>query len=151
MVRLLVSSVLAVGDAGAASPARARLVYSTDDPKGTCATEADFRGKVAARLGYDPFREDAAWVFRVRLDARPKHPRAEIATEQDGAPAGRRTLDDTSCDALSETVASAVAIAIDPLSGSPDRGELPSLPKPPPAAPAPPASPAPAPTSAGPS
>ena len=110
------------------TPVRARLVYTADDPKGVCASEADFRGKVSARLGYDPFRDDASWVFRIRFDARSKRPRAEIATEQNGAPSGKRTLDDASCDALSETVASAIAIAIDPLARSSDRSEPPTLP-----------------------
>jgi hypothetical protein len=124
---------------------RARLVYATDDPNGTCASEADFRGKVAARLGYDPFDDQASWVFRVRVDARSKRPRAEIVTEREGAPSGKRTLDDATCDALSETVASAVAIAIDPLAKSPNRPDdaAPSSTPPPAASPA--AAPAPPP------
>jgi hypothetical protein len=134
---ILASSTLAAASAEARPPIRARLVFTTDDPKGLCSTEADFRQKVAARLGYDPFHDDAAKVFRVRLDARSKHPHAEIATEQDGVPSGKRTLDDVSCDALSETVASTIAIAIDPLAGS---GEPPAAASAPPSA-APPAPP----------
>ncbi len=97
---------------------RARLIYVADDPTGTCGSESEFRGKVAARLGYDPFRADAAWLFRVRIDGSRKPPRAEILTEQDGRSSGRRVLEDTKCDALLETAASAVAIAIDPVATS---------------------------------
>lgn len=128
-----------IGRAFAAEPARARLLYSARDPKGTCVSEADFRGQVASRLGYDPFQDDATWVFNIRIDARPARPRAEIATERENKPAGRRTLEDASCEALSQTVASAVAIALDPLAGSAERRER--APAPPPASAPPPTAP----------
>ncbi len=121
--------VLAVPSPALASePVHARLVYNTDDPAGACASEAEFRGKVAARLGYDPFQADAAWLFRVRVDARRKPAHAEILTEQDGKSTGRRALDETRCDALLETVASTVAIAIDPVAATPGPAPLPPPP-----------------------
>ena len=105
--------------ASAREPMAASLLYAIDDPSGTCASEAEFRRKVATRLGYDPFEARAPWLFRVRIDGRRKRPHAEIVTERGGKPAGRRELDEATCDALSETVATTVAIAIDPVAASP--------------------------------
>lgn len=119
--------------AHAGEPMAASLVYAADDPSGACASEAEFRRKVAIRLGYDPFEASAAWLFRVRIDARRTRPSAAIVTERDGKPAGKRELDEATCEALSETVASTVAIAIDPVAASP----APEAP-PPAEAPAPP-------------
>lgn len=132
----------------------ARLEYVVDDPSGACASEAEFRRRIATRLGYDPFDAHATWIFRVRVDGRSKRPHAEIMTERDGAPAGKRGLDEATCDALSETLAATVAIAIDPIGVSQESSRtspedaLPPLP-PPPRAPAsaiePPAPPPPTP------
>jgi hypothetical protein len=109
-------------------------VYAVEDPTGTCASEAEFRRKVATRLGYDPFEAHAPWLFRVRIDGRLQRPHAEIVTERGGKPNGKRELDDATCDALSETVASTVSIAIDPVAASP----APSPPEAPPASTPPP-------------
>lgn len=105
--------------AHAGEPMAASLTYTVEDPTGTCASETEFRRKVAARLGYDPFDARASWLFRIRVDGRGKRPHAEIVTEHGGQPTGKRELDDATCAALSETLASTVAIAIDPVGASP--------------------------------
>lgn len=111
----------------------ARLRYELDDPAGKCANEAAFRARVVSRLGYDPFREEAPLALHVRVVARGPTVRAEITSAQPGKPSGKRTLEDPRCDALGETLASAVALVLDPVAGAAA-----------PATPAPPADPAPA-------
>ncbi len=98
----------------------ARLRYELDDPGGKCANEAAFRARVISRLGYDPFREDAPLDLRVRVTARGATVRAEITSAQPGKAPGKRTLEDPHCDALGETLASAVALVLDPVAAAPD-------------------------------
>jgi hypothetical protein len=111
----------------------ARLRYELDDPGGKCANEAAFRARVVSRLGYDPFREEAPLDLHVRVVARGPTVRAEITSAQPGKPSGKRTLEDPRCDALGETLASAVALVLDPVAaaGAPP---APAPPEEPPAA-----------------
>ena len=96
----------------------ARLRYELDDPGGKCANEVAFRARVISRLGYDPFREDAPLDLHVRVVARGATVRAEITSAQPGKAPGKRTLEDPRCDALGETLASAVALVLDPVAAS---------------------------------
>jgi hypothetical protein len=93
----------------------ARLRYDMDDPRGQCPTEASFRARVVSRLGYDPFHEEAPLELRVRVVARDTGVRAEITSIQSNKPAGKRVLQDPRCDALGETLASTVALLLDPV------------------------------------
>lgn len=102
--------------AWAGGPASARLVYIVDDP--SCPSEEDLRRMVAKRLGYDPFRADATVGYRVQIAKRGSRVEAKIASEGSGGAAGRRELSDARCDALAESVASTLAIAIDPVAAS---------------------------------
>lgn len=110
----------------------ARLRYELEDPDGKCANEAAFRARVVSRLGYDPFREEATLELRVRIVARGALVRAEISAAQPGKPAGKRTLEDPRCDALGETVASAVALALDPVGAGAEHLPAEPAPLPPP-------------------
>lgn len=96
----------------------ARLRYELDDPGGKCANEASFRARVVSRLGYDPFREEASLDLHVHVVARGPTVRAEITSAQPGKPSGKRTLEDPRCDALGETLASAVALVLDPVAAA---------------------------------
>ena len=113
--------------AALAAGEHARLVYAVEDAGGTCPSEAAFRAKVTSRLGYDPFRDDAALSVRVRIVTRGGAASAEISAVQDDKPAGKRSLQDPRCDALGDTAASAVAILLDPLGtgAPPDAAPLP--------------------------
>ena len=115
MALAAVGAVAAEGRALAGDHRYARLRYEVDDAQGGCATEAAFRARVTSRLGYDPFRADSAILMRVRITARGAHARAAVALIQDGRPSGQRSLEDGRCEALSDAVASAVALVLDPV------------------------------------
>ncbi|MDB4939137.1 MAG: hypothetical protein JWP87_6109 [Labilithrix sp.] len=119
----------------AAEHGYARLRYDLEDPNGKCANEAGFRARVVSRLGYDPFREDAPLDLRVRVIARGPTIRAEITSAQPGKPPGKRTLEDPRCDALGETLASAVALVLDPVAATAAQSSPPPPPPPPPTPP----------------
>ena len=108
-------AVAAEGRALAGDHRYARLRYDLDDSQGGCATEAAFRARVTSRLGYDPFRAESAIQMRVRITARGAHARADVALIQEGRPLGQRSLEDGRCEALSDAVASAVALVLDPV------------------------------------
>lgn len=136
---MLTTSAALMPRARAAEPGHAQLDYTVDDDAGVCWSELEFRRRVAARLGYDPFRADAPMVLRVRIEMRGRRARATVTAERGGAPLGRRELSDSRCDALSETVASTVSIAIDPIAASTGKADPAPVPEP---LPAPPAAPA---------
>ncbi|MFT3772530.1 MAG: hypothetical protein QM820_44620 [Minicystis sp.] len=143
--------VAAEGGALAGEHRYARLRYEVDDAQGGCAAEAAFRARVAGRLGYDPFRDDAAVELRVRIKARGARAHADVVLIRDGSPAGQRALDDGRCEALSDAVASAVALVLDPVAAvrAPEPTPAAAVDTPPPGAPlpspAPPEPPAPPP------
>jgi hypothetical protein len=114
----LVVGALALSlDSSAASadePLRASLVYS-DESQGACPSEAVLRERVHTRLGFDPFVDRAPLAFRARISAHGKRFVAELDVIDHGGPAGKRSLDDASCTTLVETLASTIALTIDPI------------------------------------
>ncbi|APR80377.1 Hypothetical protein A7982_05724 [Minicystis rosea] len=135
---LLVGALTAEGRALASDHRYARLRYELDDAQGVCANEATFRARVTSRLGYDPFRADAPMEVRIRITARRARARADVALMQDGKPSGQRSLEDGRCEALTDTVASAVALALDPVAAVRGLEPTPTAviePPPPPSAP----------------
>jgi hypothetical protein len=94
---------------------RASLEYSATDPKAACPDEHALRQRVATRLGADPFTEAGDLAFRVVLVPRGGRYAATITVDDRGGPATTRTLDDTSCPALVDSVASTIALTIDPI------------------------------------
>jgi len=149
----LATLVLPFG-ASAEEPIRASLVYTADDATGTCPGENVLRERVVTRLGFDPFVPRAALGLRVHVASRGGRFVGEIDVSDHDGPPGRRTLSDASCTTLTETLASTLALTIDPIGlgappggGAPPRtNELPALPTPQEAAPTPPAPTPPAPT-----
>ena len=129
------AALTAAGDVAAADHAYAQLRYELDDPGGQCASETAFRARVASRLGYDPFRDQAGVQLRVHVIAQGKSARADITSTQQGKPSGKRSLEDSRCDALAETLASAVALLLDPVGASAPDPEPPTPPPLPPATP----------------
>ncbi len=127
----LATLVLPFG-ASAEEPIRASLVYTADDATGTCPGENVLRERVVTRLGFDPFVPGAALGLRVHVASRGGRFVGEIdVSDHDGA-LGRRTLADASCTTLTETLASTLALTIDPIGGGapPRTNELPALPTP---------------------
>ncbi len=115
-MRLLVAVVL-VAAVARANPT-ARLVYLRDEAIAGCPDERALRDAVAARLGYDPFRDDAATTITATLSRGGRGVRA-VVTLQDatGRTTGSRTLasDRSDCAELGSAVALAISIAVDPL------------------------------------
>jgi hypothetical protein len=149
--RLIVVLPLWWGLGALAVEPRAKLVYVLEKGAERCPPEAELRSAVAARLGYEPFSNDADRTVHATVKRRGRGLRARIVLQgADGTQQGERTLDDqrTDCSELASAMALALSIAIDPLSLSrPAPVETPP-PPPPPAPPPPPepvAAPAPAP------
>jgi hypothetical protein len=124
----------------AAAPA-ARLVYSRTADAASCADEDALRRAVATRVGYDPF---FPWAKRTVIATITRQDAAFVATvdlvDDDGIRHGGHQLrTEGACADLLDTVALAVAIAIDPQlllatppppSPPPERADLPSPPPP---------------------
>jgi len=97
---------------------RATLAYVRAPEANACPDEEAFRMRVASRLGYDPFEPIAPRRVEVALTGRGSRIVAEVRVddEQRKGPATRRLEDRAEhCSVLVDVVASAVAIAIDPL------------------------------------
>jgi hypothetical protein len=134
--------VFAVGAAIAlvALPARAdkpkvRFVYVRGAGAETCPDEAAVKASVAARLGYEPFDDEAQKTIAVAL-VRPKgtfEAKIEVR-DAAGAVKGTRRLDSkaTECTELAAAITFAIAIAIDPLGGGGTTEPLPLPPEEPP-------------------
>ncbi len=104
-----VLALLALG--GEAWAERVTLEYERTRDAAACPPAAALRDKVHDRLGYDPFRAGEARIVRVHMDATT----ARVDVLEDGALIGRRDLAAPSgCVELTEAVALAVSIAIDP-------------------------------------
>jgi hypothetical protein len=157
---LLLASANAAAQSSAPPPHRARLEYERHHGAEACADEAFVREAVRARLGYDPFHDDASLdvqldVSRVGrvLSARVRV--VGVGTQRTGSRVIQGRPDQ--CDALLAAAALAISIAIDPLSIAREVSPAPSAaPSSPPASSSPPpadvasASPSPSPAPAPP-
>jgi hypothetical protein len=136
---ILVATALGVAlpSSASASPS-ARIAYERAAGAESCPDEDALRTTVAARLGFDPFRDQDERTVRARITRSKGGPfRADLElVDRDGVSHGKRQLSSPSrdCDDVFLAMTLAIGIAIDPL----HEGERP------PAAPVP-AAPAPAP------
>lgn len=134
-----------------ASPSRAdargeavRLSWVRGPGAEACSSEAALAGRVAARLGRDPFSDRAARSIEGLVVRKDDRFSARIYVRDDkGALLGVRELDDASptCSALDEAVTLAVALAIDPEAALQPPPPTPVEPPPPAAPPAAPSAP----------
>jgi hypothetical protein len=149
---LVVGTVTFAAGQAYATPT-ARLVYSRTADATSCPDESSLRRSVAARVGYDPF---FPWAKRTVVASLARRGNAFVAkvdlVDEDGVAHGARELRaEGPCTDLLDTVALAIAIAIDPQSlaapvsapvasapDGPPTSERPSAPPPPPPPPAPP-------------
>jgi len=114
---LLFTGAVSVADA----PRVVRLAFERQEGATGCPEETAIRAGVAARLGYEPFREKAADLVRVsiRPAGRGLEARIELVDGRGQVQATRRlTSRDRGCGELASSVELAVAIAVDPM-GSP--------------------------------
>jgi hypothetical protein len=96
----------------------ARLVYSRTADAASCPNEEALREAIAARVGYDPF---FPWARRTVVASLAREDRAYVAkidlVDEQGMDHGARALrTEGPCSDLLDTVALAIAIAIDPRS-----------------------------------
>jgi hypothetical protein len=130
----LLGALLLATTAGAEPARPVRLTYAG---VAGCPSEASLREAVRARLGRDPFRDDAprSLVAGVTRVGRKLHGAIELR-EASGAVAGARKLEaaDGDCEELVASMALAISIAIDPESAlRPPPPPPPLSPRPPPA------------------
>lgn len=125
--------------------ARARLAYQVLPGAERCPGEAELRAAVGVRLGYDPFVPEASTEVAVRLEA---HGRGIVgALEVRGPRPGQREIasPEGDCREVVDSLATAIAIGLDPASLT-----RPVSTPPPPPPPADPPAPIPAPVIAPP-
>lgn len=145
---LLASALLGASSVRAQpAPRPVRLVYTGADG---CPAEPGLRAAVVARLGRDPFRDDALRTLTAAVRRTSRGLRAAVELrEAGGAVVGARRLStaDDDCDELVAALALAISIAIDPQSRLRPTATPPLAPPPapPPQAGAPPAQPPPPP------
>lgn len=125
----------------AAAPVRtARLTYSRGAGASDCPDADVIRAEVAARLGYEPFDDQAelAVLATVSRVGRTLEARIEI-TDATGRTSAERKLSSrqSDCTELASAMALAIGIAIDPLGSSRPKSDPPAPPPSPPAPPAP--------------
>lgn len=111
---------------------RVRLDYGVDASASTCSAESAFRDSVMARLGYQPFADDAPRTVVVRFSREGGVHHATLRVTAPGAPDGQKALtsEATSCDELAAATSLAVSMAIDPLSPMRAREPSPAPPAP---------------------
>lgn len=115
----------------AAEPARPsfKLVYQRNPGAERCPTQEQIEQQVRSRLGYDPFSPSAASSVRASLGRGNQRLRANVELrDEHGKVTGVRELDSHTgdCDELAASVAFAISIAIDPLSGTRSPATAPS-------------------------
>jgi hypothetical protein len=113
----LVGAHLLLSAAQGAGP-RASLHYVQEPAPAPCRSQRELEGRVIARLGYDPFAGEAPLHLTATIAATERGLAATIRTEAPGAPPRSRRFETagTDCAELLESVALALALAIDPLS-----------------------------------
>lgn len=102
----------------ASASASARLRYERGAGTEGCPDEEALRNSVAARLGYDPFAEDAARTVRAKVESASGERVATVKLEAaDGRILGERRLTSraANCSELAAAMELAITIAIDPL------------------------------------
>jgi len=120
-VRRVSSIVPVVVGIAIAAPAAGEPTAVLDYRRGVgaegCPDEQAIRDRVAARLGRDPFREQADTRVTVAITASPTDLHAVIHIMGDGAAGGERELHAAvgECAALSDAAALAIAMALDPI------------------------------------
>lgn len=123
-----VAASLVVGVAFSSAPLRAedkpryKLSFSREAAASACPDAAGLRAAVAAKLGYDPFADDAPRTLTVSFQRVPGEHRAQIELrDESGAVTGARKLKSAAatCGPLADDVAQAIAIVVDPLYLSP--------------------------------
>ncbi len=105
--------------ASAAPTPQAHLLYVREAGADRCPEEAEVRGVVTTRLGYDPFSERAPTTVSVTLSHPPRGLRARIElVDATGEVTGARELTSKrgDCSELASAVELAISLAIDPLS-----------------------------------
>jgi len=106
-----------------------RLIYAPGVHAAVCPTPGDVADLVGRHLGYDPFGEPATRVVLLALDGEgpvPARARVELL-DLALQPSGSRVVEATDgCAELVAVAALQIAIAIDPLSSSPDTGATPA-------------------------
>lgn len=85
----------------------------------SCPDESALRQLVAARLGVDPFAQEAPARVTVRVTEGTPH-QADVVLESPDAPTRRKTLTANTCADLIQLVAVTVALAVDPLIRKPE-------------------------------
>lgn len=116
---MAVAALLSVPGVGRAqeSARRATLTYERRARASRCSDEVSLRELVAARLGYEPFVEQAAIAVTVVMDGEGSALHAQIEVlDETRARRGRRNIasSDATCRELVEAVALAIALALDP-------------------------------------
>jgi hypothetical protein len=94
----------------------ARLIYARMDGASSCPDPLSMEKAVAARIGYNPFHDDAIEVIRVFVELRRDVLGARLEMRSGTTLRGKRDLESTSrdCSELAAALSLAIAIAIDP-------------------------------------
>jgi hypothetical protein len=119
--RVLAVLLLAHRTASGEVPGQVRLEYERQEGAAACPDETAIRTGVAARLGYDPFRERASDRVRatVRQSGAQLEARIELRDGQGNLRAERRLVSrGRDCAELAASVELAIAIAIDPIAST---------------------------------
>jgi hypothetical protein len=141
---LLATAGAEAGGTATLRPAPVRLVYVRGAGADHCPDAAALRAAVAARLGYEPFQEDAPTLIVATLSRRGRGLRAQIELrDPTGEITGAReiTSEQNDCAELASAATLAISIAVDPLSATRPPPAAPPPPQPEPATPPAPAKP----------
>jgi hypothetical protein len=125
---LVVSAWLAVASVAIARPREGeigagallttlRLSWSRGPGAGSCLNQSELSARVRARLGRDPFSEQARLEIQGRVIRNGERLQVEIGVrDESGNTAGRRVIESASqdCGPLGDAIVLAVALAIDP-------------------------------------
>jgi hypothetical protein len=106
------------GPAGAQAPKHVRLDYQRQEGAAICPDASAIQAGVAARLGYEPFRDDAEDQLRatIRQNGSLLEARIEMTDARGNVTAERRLVSRRrDCGELASSVALAISIAIDPM------------------------------------
>jgi hypothetical protein len=118
----LIALLLAGAPAAAEAPRLVRLEYERQEGAAACPDDVAIRAGVAARLGYEPFRERADDRLRttIRQAGHALEARIELMDAGGRLTAERRLISrNRDCSELASSVELAIAIAIDPMGAPP--------------------------------